>query len=383
MSTRLGDPIDKRIPWVRRIDALEEARAVGSAGPRLTALRRAGERLGAALRNGPRVVSVRTLPLRTVLYPMKHAFNGAVPLPFPFILFYHRCLLVQVLSDGRIRNVLWNPTDTEASKQTPFFKNLIDKFGERAANLLSTEAGTVESQLAKLGLSPGEIDLIAFDHFHTQDLRPALGTVAPDAEGNRLPARFPNAYLLAPKREWHDWDDLHPLQRTWFVADGKRGVPADRVVLFDADVALGDGCLVLRTHGHTTGNHTIFCHTDGGVFGCSENGTSADNWSPHESRIPGLRRYVKHYGLEVVLNSNTPELGAEQYTSMILERTVVDRVPDRPAFVQMFPSSEVVPSAIAPGVRPSMVFHHRTSGTVQLDRPAAQTEQQRASAMRQ
>lgn len=354
---RTSDPIDTRIPWVRRLVDLEEARAIGSAGPKLTALRRAGEKLGDDLRSGPKAVCVRTLPLRTLLYPTKHAFQGAVPLPVPFIVMFHRCLLVQVLADGELRNILWNPTDTNASKQTPFFKKLIDRFGERASDLLSKEAGTPESHLRALGLAPEDIDVIAFDHFHTQDLR-------------GFPSRFPNAVLLAPRQEWEDWDDLHPMQQAWFIADGKDGVPEDRVVLFDADVQLGDGCVILRTHGHTAGNHTLFCHADGGVFGCSENGTSADNWSPHESRIPGLRRFAKHYDVEVVLNCNTPELGAEQYTSMILERSVVDRVAGQPAFVQMFPSSEATPSPLAPSIRPSMVFGERTSGTVQRDQRA-------------
>ena len=52
------------------------------------------------------------------------------------------------------------------------------------------------------------------------------------------------------------------------------------------------------------------------------------------------------------------------YAMSLLERAIVDRVPEAPAFVQMFPSSEVTPSPLAPGVRPSMVFGDRDSGTV-------------------
>ena len=82
------------------------------------------------------------------------------------------------------------------------------------------------------------------------------------------------------------------------------------------------------------------------------------------STIAGLSAHAKIYDVEVVLNANTPELGAEQYTSMVLERSLVDRVPDRPTLVQMFPSSEVTPSPIAPGLRPAMIFGERTSGTL-------------------
>jgi hypothetical protein len=55
------------------------------------------------------------------------------------------------------------------------------------------------------------------------------------------------------------------------------------------------------------------------------------------------------------LNANTPEFGATQYTSMVLEKTVVDRVNRAPGFVQMFPSSEVTPTPFAPGLSPSIV----------------------------
>src|SRR5690606_30803245 len=97
---------------------------------------------------------------------------------------------------------------------------------------------SLEEQLAGLGLTPDQIDAIAFDHFHTQDLRPILGT------GDR-PGRFPNAALLAPRREWEHWDGLHPMQRAWFIADGKRGIDPERVILFDGDLYLGRGCLIV------------------------------------------------------------------------------------------------------------------------------------------
>jgi hypothetical protein len=275
---------------------------------------------------------------------------------------FHRCLLVQVMAEGELKNILFNPTDYEASKATPYFAKMIDRVGERGAKLLAKQNAHVDVQLAQLGLSVDDIDIVAWDHFHTQDLRPILG------DGGTQKPRFPNAHLLAPRKEWEDWSDLHPLQQSWFVADGKDGVPEEKVVLFDDDVTLGDGCLLLRTPGHTTGNQTLFVHADDGVFGCSENGTSADNWTPRESRIPGLKKQAELYDFEVILNSNTPELCAEQYTSMIVEKEMVDTVPGRPELVQMFPSSEVTPSAFAPGIRPTTVFGERKSGRLRADR---------------
>jgi hypothetical protein len=68
------------------------------------------------------------------------------------------------------------------------------------------------------------------------------------------------------------------------------------------------------------------------------------------------------YGVDVVLNANTPEFDGEQYLSMMRERSLVDPVPGRSEFVQMFPSSEVTATALAPRISPAMVFGHRNGG---------------------
>jgi glyoxylase-like metal-dependent hydrolase (beta-lactamase superfamily II) len=355
---KLGEPVDKRLPWVRKLHNLDEARAVGTPAPRVQALRKAGRALGDALRTQPKVIGVKTMDVAPLPYPTRFAFNGTVPRPWPMVLMLHRCLLVQLETESGPKNVLFNPTDPDASSQTPFFVKLrsrIERVAPFADRLLTRGFRSIEEQLDGVGLSPADIDVIAFDHFHTQDLRPMLG------DGGQA-ARFPNALLLAPKREWEDWGGLHPMQQAWFIAEGRRGVPQDRVVLTDHDLVLGSSCALLQTPGHTSGNQTLFVHADEGVFGCCENGCSADSWTPGASAIPGLRRFADFYEVEVVLNANTPELGGEQYISMVLEKSVVDRARGNPAFVQMFPSSEVSPSPLAPGLRPSMIYKDRDSG---------------------
>lgn len=342
-----------------RAHDLDVAWQTSSAGPRLRAVRVAAERLRDRFAAGPRVVAVRTLPLTTLLYPTKYAFSSAARSPAPFVVLTHRAVLVQFLQAGALKNLLFNPTDTQAARATPYFARLAARFGERAANLLVQTFEPIEVQLGRLGIARADIDYIAFDHFHTQDLRGVLGT----EDGAHMP-RFPGATLLATAREWADWDDPHPCQRAWFIADGKRGVCMTRVALTTGDIALGDGVILLGTPGHTAGNQTLFLNTEEGVWGISENGTSADNWSPLDSRIAGLRAMCRSSELDVVMNANTLEAGADQYTSMVLERTLVDRVRRAPAFVQMFPSSEVTPSKLAPGLAPTLLHRAVTSGEV-------------------
>lgn len=354
------------IPGVERVADLDLAWAETHHGAQLRAVRRAGGRVRERLAAGPRCIAVRTLPLTTLVYPTRYAFWSAAFAPAPFVTLTHRCVLVQFFQRGELKHLLFNPTDVDGARATPFFARMIERLGRTMTDLVAKRFDPLEQQLARHGLAPEDIDYVAFDHFHTQDLRGLLGT-----EDGARPRRFPNAKLLAPKCEWEDWDDLHPLQRAWFVRDGKLGVRTDDVVFIDGDLALGDGVMLLRTPGHTSGNQTLFLATASGVWGISENGTCADSWSPLESRIRGLSSTCKKQDLDVVLNANTPELGAVQYTSMVLERTIVDRVRRAPAFVQMFPSSEVTPSLLAPGLTPTIVHGAITHG--ELARPRARS----------
>lgn len=362
-------------PGTERITILDDAWTLPRQGSRYRAIRALAEKLRDKFAAGPRTVSVRTLPLSSAPYPTKYAFRSAAISPVPLVTFTHRCLLVQFFQRGALRNLLFNPTDIEAARRTPYFAHLIEKFG-RFERFLQKKYDPLETQLAAHGLSNDDIDYIAFDHFHTQDLRGQLGT-----EDGRHATRFPNATLLAPKCEWDDWDDLHPMQRTWFVADGRKGVKTKKVMLTDGDLHLGDGVMLMRTPGHTSGNQTLFVNTESGVWGTSENGTCADCWAPIDSKIPGIAATAKREDLEVLINDNTPEGGADQHTSMVLERTLVDRVKTRPAFVQMFPSTEITPNPMAPGLSPTVVFREITHGTIAKPARAASTITSQSSSL--
>jgi glyoxylase-like metal-dependent hydrolase (beta-lactamase superfamily II) len=335
----------------------DAAWAVGSSGPRLRAVRVAAERVRDRFAAGPRAVAVRTLPLALAPYATKYAFFGAALSPAPYVVFTHRCLVVQFLQAGELKTLLFNPTDVAGARTAPYFARLAARVPRRLQAVIAREHEPLTDQLARLGIGPDDVDYVAYDHLHVQDLRPILGT----ADG-RVPPRFPRATLLVPRVEWDDWDDVHPLQRAWYVRDGKAGVSTARVALTRGDLVLGDGVMLVRTPGHTSGNQTLFVNTDSGVWGVSENGTCADNWSPMDSRIPGLRALCRKQDLDVLLNANTPERGVDQYTSMVLERTLVDRVKRAPAFVQMFPSSEITPSALSPGLKPTILHRSVTHG---------------------
>lgn len=349
-------------PELERLDALSAAWKEPASGRRFRALRLAAEALRPRLLAAPRVLAARSLPLTTLIYPTKYAFAGAARSPAPFVWLTHRALLVQFLQRGTPKTLLFNPTDVTGALATPFFRRMVEAYGETLSlEVLTQRFDPLETQLTTLGLGPGDIDYVAFDHFHTQDLRTLLGTT----DGAYL-ARFPKAKLLAPRVEWDAWDELHPLQKAWFVADGRRGVRTAQVVLTDDDYVIGDGLWLLRTPGHTVGNQTLFWRTESGIWGTSENGTSADAYSPLDSAVPGLAQTARQQDLEVIPNGNTPEGYGDQYASMVLEKTLVDRVHGAPAFAQMLPSSEVTPHRLAPLVRPRLVHGDHASGSIVL-----------------
>ncbi|MEO8874972.1 MAG: hypothetical protein ABI461_05245 [Polyangiaceae bacterium] len=341
-----------------RLEDFDAAWATRSHGKKLRAVRAAAEKAHDRFAAGSRVISVRTFNLATLPYPTKFAFNGLAFSPAPYVTLSHRALFVQFFQNGALKNLLFNPTDLEGARATPYLARIAEKYGALEP-VISKKFDPLETQLERIGIAREDIDYVAFDHFHTQDLRRLLGTT-----DGRERARFPNATLLAPRVEWEDWDDLHPLQEWFFVRDGKKGVAMDRVALIEGDLHLGDGVLLLRTPGHTSGNQTLFLATDTGIWGCSENGTCADSWSPLESQIPGLAAACRARDADIALNSNTPEESSTQYTAMILERTLASRVKRAPAFVQMLSSSEVTPGLMAPGLSPTILHRAISCGEV-------------------
>lgn len=336
---------------ITRLADLDDAWNTTSHGPRLRAVRAGGRALREKILAGPSAQSVRTLPRTTLAYPSKFAFWSWQNSPAPFVSMTHRTLLVQCSMGGVTKNILFNPSDIRASRRTPYFAAMIEQFGA-LSSLFAREFDPIETQLEALGVTCDEVDFVAFDHLHTQDLRPILGTT-----DGTFRAKFPNAKLLVARSEWDDWDDLHPMQRAWFVPDGKQGVRTDRVLFTNGDLQLGDGVYLVRTPGHTSGNQSIVLKTDSGVWASSENGVCVDNYNPRASKIPGLASTAALYGLDYVLNANTPELGATQYTSMALEDALVDRAADCSDFPQVFSSSEATPVGFAPWLAPT--YQHR------------------------
>jgi hypothetical protein len=335
----------------RPIPEFEGVHEVWPRGERLEAVRRAAAAYKERFTDQGQVHAVTSVDIAAAPYPVSYAFHDAVSVPtLPLISMINRMIVVQYDDwNGTARTLVFEPTVPDGSAEAPFYRNLqrrIDKVPggrllEKAVLRYYNEPGDV---LAKLGLSPDDIDFCTFDHLHVQDPRMILGSTEV-VEGENHPRRplFGDAKMLVHSRELATLQSLHPMQWAWYVDGGLGGVAPDKLVTFDGDIELGPGIALLWTPGHTDGNHSLVLNTPDGVWVSSENGISLDNWQPELSRIPGVRRYHELFRREICPNANTLEDSLDQYDSMVKEKTLADPCKDDPRWLQILPSTELAP----------------------------------------
>lgn len=113
---------------------------------------------------------------------------------------------------------------------------------ERRSVVAST---SLTSELARLGIAPDQIDIVAVSHLHWDHIGQA--------------ANFPNARLLIGKADWDALTAAAPdprLQPHRFARWIERKSPVDGIT-GDRDV-FGDGSVVVvATPGHTAGHHSL------------------------------------------------------------------------------------------------------------------------------
>src|SRR5690606_11675347 len=111
---------------------------------------------------------------------------------------------------------------------------------------------------------------------------------------------------------------------------------------------------LISTRGHTEGNHSIVVRTPVGLMVTSENGVGPDSYAPLKSPIPGLRKFTRATGAEVILNGNTLEGSVDQYISTVQEREIAGASKRFPDFPSIVASSEATSYWMFPGVRPAV-----------------------------
>jgi len=338
-------------PAWRTIDELDEGWRELRPGPRLCELRARGEAFAPRFKAQGPVRAVRTIDLLPFPYPVAFAFWQAAPTRAKYLLLRNRCQLIEFEDfSGATRVLLVNPSEADLSARAGYFEQVRRELLPFVPASLLTRGPGPAALLRRLGVDPARVDYVTFDHLHVQDLRRGLA-----GEGGRPPL-YPNARLLVNHRELETLAAIHPLQRPWWIDGALDGVPAERVVALAGSVWLGKGLALVWTPGHTLGNHSIVLHApDGGVYAISENGVAPECYLPAASQIRALREHARKYGAEVVLNGNTLESALSQYSSMVLEKALVDRGAGGGELPNILCSSPFVRSPLAWGLGPSHV----------------------------
>lgn len=304
---------------------------------------------------------VETFDLVSVPYPTRFGLWRAHRSRSPFLTISNRLVVVRWrdASGGR-RTLLFEPTDPELAENVPFYKALSEKTPKLIRPLAVREHGSVEEHLYGLGIDPREVDYLAFDHLHTQDVRRLIGTEHPAADlspTEPVQPLFPNAKLLVQRSELGLIAAMHPLQSPWYQPETYRDLRTEALLVLDGDVLLGPGVALIATPGHATGNQSLVLNTGSGIWALSENVIATECLTPEYSKIPGLADYARRWGVELILNGNTIENTALQYNSVVKEKSIVDRSAVDGRFLQFFPTSELTPNRLYPGTRPT--FQHK------------------------
>jgi hypothetical protein len=302
---------------------------------------------------------VGTFDLARVPYPSEYAFFRARRRGSPLITFTNRMIVVRWRErTGARQTLLWEPSDVSLGRNVPFYVDLARSTPKWLQRFGFQHVADPIDPLKTLGLDPGEIDYLAFDHLHTQDCRRLVGTngPAPDlgASGPVAPL-FPNAKLVVQRAEWELVRNMHPWQSRWYQPATFADLRESAILAIEGDVLLGPGVALLATPGHSTGMMSLALHTSTGIWASSENAVAAEMLTPEHSELPGIRSAAKEWGTELILNGNTLENTAAQYNSMVKEKCIVDRSRKDDRFLQFFPTSELSRNRFMPGTAPTFV----------------------------
>lgn len=345
----------------RAIPELDDGWREPRPGFRLADMRARGEAFARAFRGEGPVRGFRTLDLLPFPYPVAFGFWQAPPNKAKYLMMRNRCNLVEFEDwSGEVRTLLVNPSEADLSARAGFFEQARrELLPFLTPELVGRADGPAQLLQKRLGVDPAKIDYVTFDHLHVQDLRRGLV-----GEHGRPPL-YPNARLIVNRRELETLQNLHPLQRPWWIAEALDGVPPDRLIIVDGSVSLGRGLALVWTPGHTLGNHSIVFHAPGrGVFAISENGITPESYLPRASGLRSLREHAVKYGVEVILNGNALESAMSQYTSMVLEKAIVDRGDAGGEVPNIYCSSPFVRSPLAWGIGPKYTIAPINTGAI-------------------
>jgi N-acyl homoserine lactone hydrolase len=123
-----------------------------------------------------------------------------------------------------------------------------------------------EEVLKKVGLTPGEIDLIICTHLHI--------------DHNALGPQYKKARFIVQKKELDTALNPHPIEAPIFAP--RDSFDSLDYEIIDGDTKVIDGIQILLTPGHTSGGQSVMVETEKGKVIISGLCTTRNNFSPQE-----------------------------------------------------------------------------------------------------
>jgi glyoxylase-like metal-dependent hydrolase (beta-lactamase superfamily II) len=114
--------------------------------------------------------------------------------------------------------------------------------------------GDLLKSLSEVGVSPAEVDAVAFTHMHNDH----IGWVATDGAPT-----FPNARYLIDAREWAYWSHPDQVGSVAGASQAQLGVLATALAAYDAATGIAEGVTTFATPGHTPGHTSILVSSRG------------------------------------------------------------------------------------------------------------------------
>ncbi len=136
------------------------------------------------------------------------------------------------------------------------------KLTEKQRSYLHMEhpEGGLVAGLARLGLAPGDINLVIDTHLHADHCG---GNTAYAEDGSVVPV-FPNAEYVVQRREYEDAS--HPNERTratYIAANFRTLVDSGQMRLLEGDTEFAPGIRGVVTPGHTPGHMSVTLESGG------------------------------------------------------------------------------------------------------------------------
>ena len=139
------------------------------------------------------------------------------------------------------------------------------KHGPRRRSLFAMRAGNLPANLARAGLQPHDIDLVALTHLHFDH---AGGCTRYNNQGSLEPV-FPRATYLVQRLDWEEATKTNERTRAAYLPEDFIPLSdARQLELLDGDTELLPGLWVRHTGGHTAGHQMAFIESNGEKAAC-------------------------------------------------------------------------------------------------------------------